>query len=336
MNTRRPKPNYYFLFFVIAIMLFILSLSGLSALRSSDNEKTSSDRTSENRFDSSNADSDPIFTQEHPNSTSTDKTQALDTTEEITEKSTTESTAESTTAIPETQPPATDAPETDPPETEKIIYDYGEVLFGRLDEYAKQESARANDDFFADTLFVGDSRTRAIELYGDIKNAKFYCYDGLGAQTAMVNKFIEENGEYYTIPEAIAIHQEYKKIYVCLGINEYYRSESIYKSKYEILIDAILASKAEDAQVYIYSMFPVGGGMGMQKSIEGLNNTHIMNMNRVAVEIAKSRGIHFVDVSEAFVKSDGCRYLDENDSFDGVHLYKSGVLTLCEYMRTHT
>lgn len=332
MNTRRPKPNYYFLFFVIAIMLFILSLIGLSALRSSDNEKTPSDQTSENKFDSSSGNTDPTFKEESTNPTSTDGSHSSGTTEKITEKST----AESITAIPETQPPATDAPETDPPETEKIIYDYGEVLFGRLDEYAKHESARVGDDFFADTLFVGDSRTRAIELYGNINNAKFYSYDGLGAQTAMVNKFIEENGEYYTIPEAIAIHQEYKKIYVCLGINEYYRSESVYKSKYETLIDAILASKAEDAQVYIYSMFPVGGGMGMQKSIEGLNNTHIMNMNRVAVEIAKLKGIHFVDVSEAFVKSDGCRYLDGNDSFDGVHLYKSGVLTLCEYIRTHT
>ena len=34
-------------------------------------------------------------------------------------------------------------------------------------------------DYFADALFIGDSRTDGLRLYSGIKGADFYCYKGL-------------------------------------------------------------------------------------------------------------------------------------------------------------
>ncbi len=42
--------------------------------------------------------------------------------------------------------------------------------------YPVVSSARVDNSFFADAVFVGDSRTQGLQLYGDIKNATYYAY----------------------------------------------------------------------------------------------------------------------------------------------------------------
>ena len=42
-------------------------------------------------------------------------------------------------------------------------------------------------DYFADALFIGDSRTDGLRLYSGIKGADFYCYKGLTVSKASLN-----------------------------------------------------------------------------------------------------------------------------------------------------
>ena len=257
------------------------------------------------------------------------ETTAPDTQPPVTEPPATEPPA---TEPPATEPPATEPPATEPPATQPPV---NEPTVPPT--YPLPASPAADDAFFADALFIGDSRTQGIQLYGNLKTATYYAYQGLNVVTAMNNNFIVEGGQNLTIVEALKRHPEFKKIYICLGVNEFWMAESTYKNHYETLIDAIKAAASPDAKIYMYAIFPLDDGRVASSSYNnGLNNAKMASFNAIALDIAKSRGLYFVDVSEAFLKSDGTKYIDESESWDGVHLNGTGTIKLCDYIRTHT
>lgn len=230
---------------------------------------------------------------------------------------------------PATQPPSPETGEqTQPPETtpEKV----GRPI---VTAYPVAASDRVDDSFFADAVFVGDSRTQGLQLYGDIRNATYYAYQGLNVVTAQNNTFIYEDNQSFTIAQAIARHPELKKIYICLGVNEFWMYEGTYRTNYEILIDSIMAANP-DAAIYIYAITPLFDGL--EQSSNGLNNEKMERFNQIAKEIAMARGIYYLDAAEPFTKGDGRRYLDRNESGDGIHLNGYGISKITEYFRTHT
>ena len=192
---------------------------------------------------------------------------------------------------------------------------------------------RVDDSFFDYVLFIGDSRTQGIQYRGAFANSTFYAYKGLNTITALKSPFVLEGEEEMMLVDALGPHPEFQKIYVCFGLNDYWFTESAFREKYTLLIDAIIAASPE-AQIYMYAVVPVLDGM--QKSESGLNNEKMIRFNQIACEIAQSRGVKFVDVSEAFIKEDGFRYLTEDESPDGIHLNYAQIDMVCEYLRTHT
>lgn len=200
--------------------------------------------------------------------------------------------------------------------------------------YPMPASPAVEDSFFDNALFVGDSRTQGIQLYGNIKNATYYADQGLSVMTAMERTFINEGGQSLTIVDAIKRHPEFKKIYICFGVNEYWMKTDAYKADYCVLVDAIKAAAAPDAKIYVYAVFPLADGLA--QSQYGLNNEKMAQFNAAALEMARERGLYFVDVAEAFQKADGRRYLDDSESWDGIHLNVQGTIKLCNYIKTHT
>ncbi|MBE6670760.1 MAG: hypothetical protein E7593_00990 [Ruminococcaceae bacterium] len=261
-----------------------------------------------------------------PTPTASPENDTSDTTDSINDTITPNPTpTQSPETTPKPTPTSTPTPTPTPP-----VENTGRPI---VSEYPVSESARVDNDYFADAVFVGDSRTQGIQLYGDIKNTTFYAYQGLNVITAMNNNFITENGQNYTVVQALAKHPEFKKIYICLGVNEYWLNTASYKHHYEVLIDAIMAANP-NASIYMYAIFPLS--KNHSNSGGGLNNEHMTEFNEAALDIAKTRGIYFVNTAEAFLKLDGTLWLDSTESPDGVHLNSSGVKKLTEYLRTHT
>ena len=75
-------------------------------------------------------------------------------------------------------------------------------------------------DYFADALFIGDSRTDGLRLYSGIKGADFYCYKGLTVFEMDDRAVVELDGGKYTVEQALEKGPQYAKIYISLGINE--------------------------------------------------------------------------------------------------------------------
>ncbi|MBE6717688.1 MAG: hypothetical protein E7574_00330 [Ruminococcaceae bacterium] len=330
------RPFFYIIIAVILVMTVCFTAGCSEPTVNEPSDTTGIDETGKDKPEDTTGNPEDTKQPEVNDTTTTDTTTTVvDTTTATPDTTNTPVTDTPTTNTPVTDAPVTDAPVTDAPVTEPPITDTPIINTGRptVTEYPVNRSERVDDSFFADAVFVGDSRTQGLQLYGDIKNTTFYAYQGLNVITAMTNNFIEENGQKYTVPQALARHPEFRKIYICLGVNEFWLATATYKHHYEVLIDAIMEANP-NAAIYMYSIFPLS--RDHSKASSGLNNEHMAEFNEAALDIAKSRGIYFVDTAQAFVKADGTLWLDSSESPDGVHLNRTGVNKLTDYIRAHT
>lgn len=343
MDGRKTHRWQFILFLTVIMVMFVVSVIVLSAKNNVN--VLFSPETYEELFgtDTEETDKKPEETDAVTDKaeTETEETEETDKAETDETTETTEQETEQTEPPIETDPPSNNTDEPVPPpvqNTDGYIIPPSQrtepAFNGKISEYAVSQSDRADDSFFDNALFIGDSRTQAIQNSKAFKNSAFFAYQGLNTITAMKSPFVVENDEELMLVDALARHPEYKKIYVCFGINDFWFTESAFREKYSLLIDAIKSAASPDAQIYMYAVAPVLDGM--QKSSSGLNNHKMVKFNQIACEIAQSRGVKFVDVSEAFIKEDGFRYLTKNESPDGVHLNHAQVAMICEYLRTHT
>ena len=59
-----------------------------------------------------------------------------------------------------------------------------------------------------------------------------------------------------------------------------------------------------------------------------------MRNNALLLDLAKKKGVYYLNVYEIFADSDGA--LDPSLSSDGIHLGKEGIKMQMDYLRTHT
>ena len=350
MENKRKVPILYIAFLLLSVCMFLSSVVGLSAMNRADRPSNAIKGDSDSYAQATppnvkpqrvteTESMDDTFVAELPDSVFTDEESAAEDTVQTVDTTVIDTSAGATDDVcgPHTveQVVYVDDPLLDELVEEEIPFVRNqEVIYGALDPYAVPLSDRKDDEFFVDAVFVGDSRTQGIQYFGNIDSATYYAYQGLNVISALKTPVINEYEEEWTVVDALGVYQEYRKIYVSFGTNEYYFTESKYREKYAELIDSIMGAVHPDAKIYILATFPVWDGM--EKGELGLSNEKMIQFNRIAIELAKERGLAFVDVSEAFVKPDGYRYLYEEESPDGVHLNRAEVIKLCEYIRTHT
>jgi len=193
--------------------------------------------------------------------------------------------------------------------------------------YPLPASAKVDDSYFADAVFIGDSRSHRMALYSGVKST-YYHATSLTALGALTNKFVEDGGTKVTIFEALKNHPELKKIYVSFGVNEHWMNADVFKGHYEKLIDEIL-KVSPHAEIYIQALLPVSPPSTVSQA-------NLDRFNEKLLEIAKEKKVYFIDVSEPFVLADGKKGLTSDISTDGVHLNTKGVKLLFDYIRTHT
>jgi len=242
-----------------------------------------------------------------------------------------------TTALPPataTRPPVTTAPlpiTTSPALTTAPVTTYSPAERPKPVIYPIPHSTPVDDSYFNDAVFIGDSRTQALMLYSKL-NTTYYADQGLNVYSAMTKKFITENSEDLTICQALKKHPEFKKIYIALGVNEYWMSVSEYRYYYEQLIEQILES-APSAKIYIQTIFPLSAN---PTGGQGLNNEKMMMFNAEILKLAQKYELFLVNMWEAFENENGEFVLSPELTWDGVHLNSQGVKIQIAYLKTHT
>ncbi len=333
MNTRKDKSNdirnfRIYTYIVLAALVAIAVLVVCLKQTGKDGKETEKNSTTESKFVEQTTE-EPVSSTDDV--TSTDSKQEITSDEPSTDEITSSSEPETTTNNP---PETSTPPETsNPPETTDTPYTRPE----EPSEYPVPVSPEVSDSFFADAVFIGDSRTEGLKIYGGVKST-YYSFVGLNAQTALTKEFINEGGQSLTVVEALKKHPEYKKVYISFGVNEFWMTVGTFKKHYEKLLDEVIAA-CPQATIYVQSVFPLGDTLASGYAANagnGLNNAHLSDFNGALLELAKTKKVCFVDVAEAFTQPDGRRVLSSSDSTDGIHLTTSGVKKLVGYLRTHT
>ena len=224
----------------------------------------------------------------------------------------------------ETAAPESPAPE----ETEELTagYDFTQPV---------PESDPAADDYFADAVFVGDSRTAGFMMYSGVTGASSVTHTGLSIFDIQNGKAcIQSEGKQITVQQALS-GKNCGKIYLCLGVNELgYPNDQKYYEAYCAVVEQLKASHP-DAVIYLQTLIPLNeevvAATGGRSYLE---NDHLRAYNDLIRQVGADYQVPVVDVYSGFADETGS--LPADASNDGVHLNRSYCEQWLEYLKTHT
>ena len=199
-----------------------------------------------------------------------------------------------------------------------------------------EESGDAGQEYIDDTLFLGDSNTARMYRMFD------YCsYDnaigsvGMSARSLATYECVKFEGlsGYKTMPEAVAIMQP-QRVIITFGTNDLSPSNSTenFIESYEKGIKAVQEAYPS-VDIIINSIPP----LGKQHSNQSLTQTQVDEYNKAIVQMCQDNGWKFLNSAEV-LKDSSTGYAKSGyvESSDGIHLTRSAMDALFEYIRTHS
>lgn len=191
------------------------------------------------------------------------------------------------------------------------------------------EFTTATEDYFADAVFIGDSRTVGICEYAGIENATFLCKTSLTIYDYDKPK-IMYNAKKTSIKEVLSTNT-FAKIYLMLGINECgYGSADSYYEQYKAVVDDI-RSLQPDALIFIEGNLLVteekshAGG--------GINNTNLSARNEAISRLANQKDIFYIDINESTLCQNDA--LVSEYTWDHVHIKAQYYPIWKEFLLSH-
>ena len=171
------------------------------------------------------------------------------------------------------------------------------------------------DEFFADALFIGDSRTVGLRDYAELKTATFFAYSGLSS-FSVFKKTLDVPGLGETTLEALLTTQHYGKIYLMLGINELGYPLSSIRSQYTHVATRIHELHPDARIILCANMRVVANG---KEKRDYVANETINQVNEHIASLADNETFFYVDVNPLF--DDGTGALDPQYCADDLHPY---------------
>jgi hypothetical protein len=194
-----------------------------------------------------------------------------------------------------------------------------------------EPSDPVTDDYFADALFIGDSRTEGLSLYSGLETAAFYTHKGLMVDTIFTKPVVKMGSETVTIMKALE-SQKFSKVYIMLGVNELgWAYESVFIERYGQIIDE-LKRLEPGAQIYVQSIMPVTASRSSDGGV--YTNDRIRLYNKLILKMCGEKEVYYLNVAEAVQNASGV--LPEEAAMDGIHLKPSYCVKWLDYLKSHT
>lgn len=185
------------------------------------------------------------------------------------------------------------------------------------------------DSYLDDAIFIGDSLTTGLSLYGLLPEDQVLADTGINPQTILSRECISQDGIDKTVLDAAA-SLDPGKIYIMLGANgvAFLIFDDII-SWYSELIDGLKAEHP-DSEIYVQSILPVT----REKEDETLNNERITELNGLLQEMATEENVYYLSVNEAIADEEG--FLPTDLSADGMHFGTTVYEEWLDYLLCHT
>ena len=184
-------------------------------------------------------------------------------------------------------------------------------------------SATQENDFLQDLTFLGDSTTAHMQQRSPLRKDQIWAtknrYLNLDSRITYAKILLPDSENEVTIAEA-AKQLRPAYLVITLGVDYgvyYYRNDlQTFRYYYEKLLDAIKAA-SPDTVLVLQSVFPVG------RNATVITNSMVSGANAVIEEIAKERGLVFVDQTPTLADAQGFLRPEFCYSEDGIHLTAS-------------
>ncbi|MBR1508876.1 MAG: hypothetical protein IJ619_12840 [Eubacterium sp.] len=188
-----------------------------------------------------------------------------------------------------------------------------------------------DNNYFADALFIGDSRTEGMRIYGGLPGATFYSKNGETIYNLMSDPIATNlSGAKVTIAEALR-ERQFGKIYIMIGINNLgIGTTAGFKQEYANVLSTIRALQP-NAIIYIQANINMTTAYSMQSDY--MNNTNLNDKNVASASFANGIDIFYLDVNDVLTDPD--RGLAAGSSPDGIHMNPSSYTLWVNYLKTH-
>lgn len=183
---------------------------------------------------------------------------------------------------------------------------------------ATQETETATEDYFKDTLFIGNSRVEGLYMYHKRlpDSATFYTIEGISVWHIMdTSANVPPDSSNNMSFKSCVTMKKYDKIYIMLGINEIGTGNAdSFAEAYGELID-YLKSAQPDAKIVIMSMLHVT--KAKSDSSNYFRNDIIDERNEKVKALCDEERVFWLNINDAF--DDGNGNMKEDYTSDGVH-----------------
>ena len=199
-----------------------------------------------------------------------------------------------------------------------------------------EQTSDAGDSYVDETLFLGDSNTARMYRMFD------YCsYDNAIGSVGMTAKSlatfacvqVSTSSGYITMPQAVAKLQP-RRVILTFGTNDLnpgYKAADFVKN-YQTGIEAVVTAYPS-VDVIVNAIPPIG----QQHSNQSLTQTQVDEYNKALVEMCQEKGWKFLNSAEV-LKDSVTGYAKNGyvETSDGIHLTRTAMDALFNYIRTHS
>ena len=189
------------------------------------------------------------------------------------------------------------------------------------------------DDYFADAVFIGDSRIVGMYEYGGLEEiSTFYASTGLSVHKLFTSAIVPVEGQKkkITIEEALS-GEQFAKVYLMVGINEMGTGTvESFLEKYAECV-AHIRELQPDAIIYLQSIMKVTE----ERSLQGdyITNEGIDSRNEGIAAMADNENIFYLDVNPPVCDETGA--MMTGYTYDGVHLKAQYIALWKDFLKCH-
>ena len=230
-----------------------------------------------------------------------------------------------TSEPPETEAPATESDASTVPESTASS---GESADSTSDTTSDdQPTIDFDKEYFSSSLFIGDSISTGLSLYGFLEQDNVFAQQGLAPSTAL-----DAEIDGVTLSDKIASFKP-KKVFIMLGTNSvgYADNETLAASMTE-LVNKI--SGLTKAKIYVISIPPITVE-AEQSDENALTKKDIDDYNAKLKTAVTDTGASFIDLNSVLSNSDG--YFDADYAeMDGIHFMGTTYEVMLSYLQKHS
>lgn len=191
--------------------------------------------------------------------------------------------------------------------------------------------ATVDESYLNGALFIGDSRTVALQMYSGLNNTNFFVNTGMSIWKVMDSQIANVNGQTMTVDKALQ-SAKYDKIYIMLGINEVGTgTPDTFLQQYANVVNRIKQLQPQ-AIIYIQSIMHVT--QSKDDANTAVNNNNINARNEKLKTLADNVNVFWLDENEVF-DLEGTGKLNPQYTSDGVHLKANYIKLWVSYLLSH-